>query len=273
MTEDTISTAMERQKQVQAELEQIRQSKQRQASRVFHRRPWDMSESAPAQEEESWLTTYLDMMTLLLVLMIVMLAFAGKRAMDTGVAQGGSATHTMAQGGSGLLPAGAGLFPLEGSGKSGASRLDHGVPLGDLGDDIDVLVNEESISFRINSEILFGSGQADLSRDGLQLMAKLASVIQQLGYHVAVEGHTDSIPIRSHRFPSNWELSGARAGSVVRYLQANGVQSDKLRAVGYADTRPLAQNDSTEGRALNRRVELVMERPVELVQDTVPELE
>lgn len=266
MSEETLQEVAERQKKVQVELAQIRQAKQRQGGRSYHRRPWEMAEPAPAQEEESWLTTYLDMMTLLLVLMIVMLAFAGKRATETGTAQGGGAAHIAVQGGSGVFPAGAGLMPLEGLGKPGDMGGDHGLALGDLGDDIDVLVNEQSISFRINSEILFGSGQADLSREGLQLMSKLATVINQLGYQVAVEGHTDSVPIRSHRFPSNWELSGARAGSVVRYLQANGVGSDKLRAVGYADTRPLASNEDAEGRATNRRVELVMERPANAVE-------
>lgn len=262
MSEETLGDLAERQKKVQAELEQIRQGKLLQQRRPYRMRPWEVSEPAPAQEEESWLTTYLDMMTLLLVLMIVMLAFAGKRAAESGAAQGGGAAHIAVQGGSGVFPAGAGLFPLDGNGKPGNNGLDDGLAFGDLGDDIDVLVNDQSISFRINSEILFGSGQADLSREGLQLMSKLATVMTQLGYQVAVEGHTDSVPIRSHRFPSNWELSGARAGSVVRYLQANGVGADKLRAVGYADTRPLASNDSAEGRASNRRVELVMERPV-----------
>src|SRR5690625_7301960 len=75
---------------------------------------------------------------------------------------------------------------------------------------------------------------------------------------ITVEGHTDSVPIRSARFPSNWELSGARAGSVVRYLEANGIHSERLRAVGYADTRPLGSNDTVQGRASNRRVELTI---------------
>lgn len=136
-----------------------------------------------------------------------------------------------------------------------------GLPLSELGDDIDIIVNERSVSFRINSEILFGSGQADLSLEGLAVLKRLVPVFNSVKHKITIEGHTDSVPmLHNRRYPSNWELSGARAGSVVRYLQANGVASTRLRAIGNADTRPLADNATPEGRANNRRVELVMER-------------
>ncbi|MHA3902573.1 OmpA family protein [Castellaniella sp. WN] len=136
------------------------------------------------------------------------------------------------------------------------------LPLGELGHDVEVIVNRRSISFRINSEILFGTGQADLSREGLSVLRRMAKVLSDAGYDITVEGHTDSVPVRSNaRYPSNWELSGARAGSVVRYLQANGIAKGHLKAVGYADARPIADNRSPDGRARNRRVELVVEKP------------
>ena len=76
---------------------------------------------------------------------------------------------------------------------------------------------------------------------------------------MAVAGHTDNLPINTARFPSNWELSAARAGSVIRYLIESGVDPARLRAEGYADTRPLTANDSDKSRAQNRRVELTLE--------------
>lgn len=137
-----------------------------------------------------------------------------------------------------------------------------GLPLSDLGDDIDIIVNERSVSFRINSEILFSSGQAELSLEGLSVLKRLIPVFNSVKHQITIEGHTDSVPmLRNRQYPSNWELSGARAGSVVRYLQANGIASTRLRAVGNADTRPLADNSTPKGRATNRRVELIMERP------------
>ena len=92
------------------------------------------------------------------------------------------------------------------------------------------------------------------------MLKKLVNVLRESNFQIVVEGHTDSVPIQG-RYPSNWELSGSRAGSVVRYLEANGISSKRLRAVGFADTQSLASNATAEGRAQNRRVELKMEIP------------
>ena len=75
-----------------------------------------------------------------------------------------------------------------------------------------------------------------------------------------MEGHTDNVPISSSQYPSNWELSTDRATTVVRYLIANGVNAERLAAVGYADLHPLASNATAAGRANNRRVDIVLER-------------
>lgn len=131
--------------------------------------------------------------------------------------------------------------------------------LPELGDDIEIIRTPESISFRINSEILYTSAKADLSQEGFAVLRKLLPVFKDSEYSITVEGHTDALPIRRGEYPSNWELSSARAGSVVRYLASNGVGRTRLRAVGYADTRPLASNDSESGRASNRRVEIILE--------------
>lgn len=133
--------------------------------------------------------------------------------------------------------------------------------LPELGDDIEIIRKKESISFRINSEILYNSAKADLSLEGLAVLHKLLPVLKSSEYSITVEGHTDALPIRRGQYPSNWELSGARAGRVVRYLVANGVEGTRLSAIGYADTRGLASNNTEQGRASNRRVEIVLEQP------------
>ncbi|SDD51902.1 OmpA/MotB family protein [Aquimonas voraii] len=198
-------------------------------------------------ESEGWLITYLDMITLLLVMMVVMLAFAGK---FEGV---GEASEALARQSGTAAPV---ELPLP-------TTPPETMAVPDLGEDIEVLVKDKRISFRISSEILFESGQADLSLGGLTLLRRLLPVLRESPHPIAVHGHTDAVPIRSARFPSNWELSGARAGSVVRYFEANGIDKQRLRAVGFADTRPLADNASAEGRASNRRVELVLEQPAD----------
>ncbi|NYT66119.1 OmpA family protein [Alcaligenaceae bacterium] len=133
--------------------------------------------------------------------------------------------------------------------------------LPELGDDIEIIRNKESISFRINSEILYGSAKADLSLEGLAALRKLLPVLKSSDYTITVEGHTDALPIRGGQYPSNWELSSARAGRVVRYLATNGVKNSRLRAIGYADTRALASNNTEQGRMSNRRVEIILEQP------------
>ena len=122
-----------------------------------------------------------------------------------------------------------------------------------------MIVNDGSISFRISSEILFGSGQAELENTGLDVIDRLVPTLAASPHRIIVEGHTDNLPIQTERFPSNWELSASRASSVVRYLQLAGIEATRLSATGYADTRPIADNGSEHGRASNRRVELVMQ--------------
>lgn len=242
------------------------------------------SSTAPKEEEETWFATYLDMMTLLLVLLVVMLAFAGKGDVMSGAESAASPASSVGvaageQLGIELIVAGgSGDEPLADI-QSSASLQEELAALGieteiveaqerslsdlgldQLGDDIDVIISAGVVSFRIKSEILFTSGQADLGLAGADVLKKLVNVLRENDFQVAVEGHTDSVPIRG-RYPSNWELSGSRAGSVVRYLEANGISSDRLRAVGFADTQPLAANTTAEGRAQNRRVELKMEMP------------
>ncbi len=263
----SLSTAKQellaRQRALELELNQARQS-----ARFAKRQAAEKSEGTPEEEEaEGWLLTYLDTMTLMLVLLVVMLSFAGKGRHD----QAESAGHGIMPAGDGLLPGGAGLIdrqtqakpvpPEEAPANPNAPDPLAGLPLDKLGKDIEVVVQKGTVSFRISSEILFDSARSDLSLDGLKVLQQLIPVFNSSQHNVVVVGHTDSVPISSARFPSNWELSSARAGSVVRYLQANGVDGRRLRAVGYADTQPLADNATAEGRARNRRVELVLEAP------------
>jgi len=216
------------------------------------------------EEQEAWLITYLDMLTLLLVMLVIMLALAGK-------GEGQQSEPAMVE--ATQQAAGDQLVALQPSASPIPSIVPLPAPAADtqqddtseakpdlaLGDDIEVIVNDGSISFRISSEILFGSGRAELEDAGLDVIDRLVPTLAAGGHRIIVEGHTDNLPIQTERFPSNWELSASRASSVVRYLQLAGIESTRLSATGYADTRPLADNDDEQGRASNRRVELIMQ--------------
>ena len=119
-----------------------------------------------------------------------------------------------------------------------------------------VLGTQEGSVIRMKEELLFDPGSAELKPEGKAFLERIAKYLSQTPYTIRVEGHTDDRPIRTEKFPSNWELSSARSASVVHILEESGVAKDRLSAVGYADTIPLLPNTSPENRALNRRVEI-----------------
>ncbi len=119
-----------------------------------------------------------------------------------------------------------------------------------------VHVQQTGISIDIGDAILFPIGQADLTREGRALLVYLAPLLRAAPGDLVVEGHTDSVPITSGRFPSNWELSAARAAAVVRLLVEQQIPPNRLSAVGYADTRPIAPGTDPVSLARNRRVTL-----------------
>lgn len=128
--------------------------------------------------------------------------------------------------------------------------------------DLDNLVTasktEYGVSLVLQEKILFQSGEATILDDGFELLDEVAFLLSEVPNHVRVEGHTDSRPISNFRYPSNWELSGARASSVVRYfIDEKGLEGERFSAVGYGDTQPVVEN-TPETWKENRRVEIVI---------------
>ncbi len=123
-------------------------------------------------------------------------------------------------------------------------------------------IEQRGLAIRVLTDsLLFPSGSATLESAGRPLLSEVAALLNIDHVHpIAVEGNTDNVPITGGAFPSNWELSTARASSVVRFLIAKGVDSQRLSATGYAEQRPIASNSTAAGRALNRRVEIVLQR-------------
>jgi chemotaxis protein MotB len=240
------------------------------------------------RDDESWMMTYLDMMTLLLVVTMAMLAIVGKTHVQAIVRE----PVSMPLWGQGILPHGLALLgrpkavvapePVmpapeveaeKVAVQSPEDRPPEPVPqpddplkdldLGALGKDIEVITNQRSVTLRISSEFLFDSAEAQLRPEGLQTLHGLLPALSKTRHQVIVQGHTDSEIMHSPRYPTNWELSSARAASVVRYLQDNGVDGGRLSAVGYGEMRPLADNATEAGRAANRRVEIILQTSAE----------
>lgn len=131
---------------------------------------------------------------------------------------------------------------------------------------IQVSSNELWLQIELKDSILFASGNADPSAQAQAIFDEIASILKGYSNPIQVEGFTDNVPINSAKFPTNWELSSARASAIVKLLASKGVAPERLAAVGYGEFQPVASNATPEGRAQNRRVAIMvakrkMDRP------------
>ncbi|MEX0605929.1 MAG: flagellar motor protein MotD [Marinobacter sp.] len=120
--------------------------------------------------------------------------------------------------------------------------------------------SDEWIELSLRNSLLFGSGDAEPHFDSFTVLETIAGVLENRDNAVRVEGFTDDRPIRTQAFPSNWELSTARAAAVVRMLAMEGIEPARMAAIGYGEFQPVARNDTDEGRSRNRRVVLLISR-------------
>ncbi len=121
--------------------------------------------------------------------------------------------------------------------------------------------NGRGVELEINANALFDQGDADIQPGAMKTLADAAKILADNEFAIEVEGHTDDVPISTAKFPSNWELSSARASSVVRLFVEQGIAAGRMKAVGSADNRPVQSNDTAAGRARNRRVTITVLNP------------
>ena len=139
--------------------------------------------------------------------------------------------------------------------------MSHWIDAHHFGKHLELLMTKDGLTFRFDDGFLFSVASAALSIKVLPVLDRIGESILQTQYPVRIEGHTDNIPIRTRRYPSNWELSTARAVNVLRYfIKSSGIPADRLTAVGCGPYQPLADNGSWQGRAQNRRVEIIFFR-------------
>ena len=249
--------------------------------------------------DERWLLTYADMITLLMALFIVMFAISSvntskfealqqslKEAFNGSVAPGGESVLQTGGKPEGkeapkVQPPVPAIQPLiqkefdkeqkKRSGGEGTEDeqfkkvkrdLDEYAEQNGLKNKLETEITRRGLVIRLLTDgVLFDSGEAKIKPRAVPLIEKIARLLQVDEEHpINVEGHTDNVPIQSSQYPTNWELSTARAASVVRLLIADNAPADRLGAVGYAQLHPIASNSSAAGRSRNRRVEIVLLR-------------
>ena len=128
-------------------------------------------------------------------------------------------------------------------------------------DKVIIRQHKDWVEVEIQNDVLFPSGSASLSSEAQQLMTDVGKALADIKNPVFIEGHTDNVPISTLQFPSNWELSAARASAVLKILAAQGVAPQQMTVLGYGEQRPLQPNDTVEGRSANRRVILAILEP------------
>lgn len=219
------------------------------------------------ENNERWLLTYSDLITLLMIFFVIMYASSNidkekyKKMSESFNSVFGSSDNVL---GEGATTDGVGdpvVIP----------ETTEEQQLNDLKTQVDKIISENGfegeISTRIEerglvvsfaSNVFFDSGKANIRSDMEGDLTQIADIINKLDNFIRVEGNTDNIPIKNDEFKSNWELSSVRASNVVEYLINSGVNAEKLSAVGYGEFRPVSTNDTEDGRSMNRRVDIVV---------------
>jgi chemotaxis protein MotB len=138
---------------------------------------------------------------------------------------------------------------------------------------LSVSIEKGRIVINLPDNVLFKTGHANVNAEGQKVLKEIANVLKEFkDRRFQVEGHTDNVPIKSARYPSNWELSTARALNVVHLMIEEGVDPENISAAGYGEFQPRADNSTPEGRKLNRRIEIIMLPNLEILSNELPKL-
>ncbi len=230
------------------------------------------AEEGGGGHDERWVISYADLVTLLLGFFIILfasaqidqdkyheLSFAFKQAFNVDVRAGADGSSPVFGGGIGVVPGGNFTSQAQPDVKSIRTTFDEQLlESGLTSNAVDVLRDGQGVVIRVSDRLLFSSASAELNQEAKPLLRVVAGVLRGINSEVRVEGHTDNVPVASDRYPTNWELSSARATTVLRFLADEGIEPRRMVAAGYAEFRPLASNTTPEGRAINRRADIVL---------------
>ena len=244
------------------------------------------------ENHERWLVSYADFITLLFAFFVVMYAVSsvseGKyRVLSDSLVQAFRNVTVNSSGTQVIVQANAAAIPrtvstgrnTKADEQRRAIREKMRTMARDISEVMAPLVREgtvrvtqtaHGVTVEINASVLFAPGDSSLAADATKALRAVARILATTELPVAVEGHTDNTPIATVQFPSNWELSVVRASSVVRLFVEAGVTPQRLTAAGFGEQRPVADNATSEGRARNRRVTILIDSPTVEVPEEIP---
>jgi chemotaxis protein MotB len=243
-------------------------------------------EAEKPENHERWIVSYADMVTLLFAVFVVLYAIGDtnpekleevrasiEKAFEVGVLTAADGASPVFEGGGGLAPSFDEIQARQ---------------LVEISDSLSLYANQEGLDGRIQvrsdastitislaDNLLFDPGSADLKPGSQEVILEVAGLLQSIPNDIRIEGHTDNIPVNNPDFATNWELSSARATTVLRFLvESGGLPQSRLSTAAFADTEPVADNATPEGRALNRRADIVVVYPTaaEIASRLAPDL-
>jgi len=223
------------------------------------RRNTETNEQKAGPDMGRWLLTYADMITLLMIFFVVMYVIStvnvekfSALAENLGVTLKGSSTGIMENSASILSSEAAQMAQVEEELKTYLEKQN-------ITHQVSIRQEERGLVVSFQDTVLFPRGSADLTPEARQIIARVGKTLKDMPNYIRVEGHTCNLPISNTQFPSNWELSSARATHVVRELiTASGISPERLSASGYGEYRPRYPNDSERHRQLNRRIDILI---------------
>jgi chemotaxis protein MotB len=221
---------------------------------------------------ERWLLSYSDFMTLLMILFVVMFAMS---SVDQTKFKQLSQSMKVAMGGGKSIVGNEDAVSIAEKSKPVnteiqveseeskleklKSQVDKYLDQNGMKGSVSTEIDERGLVVSINDTLFFDSGRAEIKAEPQNKLIEIGKIVNQLGNYIRIEGHTDNVPISNGQFSSNWQLSAARAANVTQLLIANSsILPQKLSAVGYGEYRPILDNSTEEGRAKNRRVDIII---------------
>jgi chemotaxis protein MotB len=236
-----------------------------------------MSRKRPEKKQisQEWLTTYSDMMTLVLCFFVLLYSYSlidmkKFNAMATSVSSAFGGTPSIMK-----YNSNAGDVPIVGSdkpkeGDTNGVKTDQAeknvyntvtdfVEKNSLQELVTIKEGSRGVYIEFKEKILFDTGKAEIKSEGIPTLMKISELIRNMSNQVVIEGHTDNVPIQTSQFKSNWDLSSARATSVLNYMIDNrGIDAKRLSIAAYGEYNPIASNDTPDGRMQNRRVNVLI---------------
>jgi chemotaxis protein MotB len=221
---------------------------------------------------ERWMLSYADFMTLLMILFVVLYAMSNvdkakftQLSQSMSIAMGGGKIIEGSQSSVNIDPT---SNPTSGEAQAEAEeskmkdlkdKVDKYLEKNGMKDSTTTEIDERGLVVSLNDTLFFDTGRAEIKPDSQGKLIEIAKILNQVGNNMRIEGHTDNVPIKNDQFSSNWQLSCARAANVTQLLIDNsGIDPQKLSAVGYGQYKPVLDNATEEGRARNRRVDIII---------------